>query len=216
MAAVPERESPRDVLVSRDGVRFGQLPHGARVATGSLRRRSQLLHLRPDLQMVDVRGNVDTRLAKLREGQFDALVLAEAGLKRLGLTAQITEVFSPLAMLPAIGQGALAIETRAGDPVAREAARLVDDTASHQSALAERTLLATLKGGCLAPIGAWGRVEDDGRLRLSACVLNRQGTKRLFAEQIGNAADAVQIGRQVAELLLADGAAALVAETRAK
>ena len=176
LAAVPERESPRDVLLSRDGVRFGQLPNGARVATGSLRRRSQLLHLRPDLRMVDVRGNVDTRLAKLRDGQFDALILAEAGLNRLGLADQITEVFSALAMLPAIGQGALAIETCAGDPVARETASVLDDNASHQSVLAERTLLATLRGGCLAPIGAWGRVEDDGRLHLSACVLNHNGS----------------------------------------
>ena len=147
-----------------------ELPEAARVATGSLRRRCQLLHVRRDLQMVDVRGNVDTRLRKLHEGQFDALILAEAGLKRLGLAEQITEVFSPEVMLPAVGQGALGIETRAGDQATREAVAALDDLASHQSVSAERTLLATLRGGCLAPVGAWGRVEDDGRLHLSACV----------------------------------------------
>ncbi len=216
LACVPERESPHDVLISRDGKRFSELPKGARVATGSLRRRSQLLHARPELQMVDVRGNVDTRLRKLHEGQFDALILAEAGLKRLGLTEQIAEVFSPEVMLPAIGQGALGIETRSGDHATREAVAQLDDLASHQGVSAERTLLATLRGGCLAPIGAWGRVEDDGRLHLSACVLSTDGKRRLAAELLGNAADAMQIGRQVAEQLIADGAAKLIEESRGR
>ena len=214
LACVPERESPQDVLVSRDGKRFVELPEAARVATGSLRRRCQLLHVRRDLQMVDVRGNVDTRLRKLHEGQFDALILAEAGLKRLGLAAQITEVFSTEVMLPAVGQGALGIETRAGDQATRETVTALDDLASHQSVSAERTLLATLRGGCLAPVGAWGRVEDDGRLHLSACVVSRDGKRRLAAELLGNAADAVQIGRQVGEELLAAGAAELIEESR--
>lgn len=214
LAAVPERESPQDVLVSRGGLRFDQLPPGARIGTGSTRRRSQLLNRRHDLQVLDIRGNVDTRLRKLDEGQYDAIILAEAGLKRLGLTERVSEVLPTEIMLPAVGQGALGLETRAGDQAAREAVGLIDDLASHQAVLAERTLLATLRGGCLAPVGAWARMGDDGRLKLTACVLSRDGTKRLAAEHMGNAADAVQIGRQVAEDLLADGAGELIEASR--
>jgi hydroxymethylbilane synthase len=215
LAAVPARESPLDVVISRGGEKFQQLPEGARIGTGSLRRRTQLLHVRADLEMVDIRGNIDTRLRKLQEGQFDALVLAEAGLKRLNLAAQVTEVLSPTVMLPAIGQGALGLETRSGDRSTRDALEKIDDLTSHQAVLAERTLLATLRGGCLAPVGAWGRVEDDGRLHLSACVLSNDGRQRLDADLLGNAADAVQIGRQAAEQLLASGAAKLIEQSRA-
>ncbi len=214
LAAVPERESTHDVLISRNGQRLDQLSPGARIGTGSLRRRAQLLHIRPDLQMLDVRGNVDTRLKKLREGQYDALILAEAGLKRLGLADQITEIFPVEIMLPAVGQGALGLETRASDQSAQEVAALIDDLESHQAVLAERTLLATLRGGCMAPVAAWGRIEDDGRLRLSARVFSHDGAHKLAAEQLGNAADAVQIGRQVAEDLLADGAGELIEASR--
>ncbi|MCC7085994.1 MAG: hydroxymethylbilane synthase [Pirellulales bacterium] len=215
LSAVPERESPMDVLVSRNNIPLKQLPKAARIGTGSLRRMSQLRHIRPDLQLSDIRGNVDSRLRKLDDGQYDALILAEAGLKRLGLAGRITEVLSPDQMLPAVGQGALGLETRAHDTAAREAVARIDDLASHQAVLAERTLLATLRGGCLAPVGAWGRLEDDGRLKLTACVLSRNGTKRLFGEHLGNAADAVQIGRQVAEDLLAEGAGAFIEAARA-
>jgi hydroxymethylbilane synthase len=215
LAAVPLRESPFDVLICRDTQSFRQLPQGSRIGTGSLRRQTQLLHARPDLQMVDVRGNVDTRLKKLREGQFDALVLAEAGLKRLNLAAQITEVLPPKLMVPAIGQGALGLETRSADRNTQEWVAKIDDLSSHQSVLAERTLLAALRGGCLAPVGAWGRVEDDGRLHLSACVLSNDGAHRLETDLLGNAADAIQIGRQAAEQLLAAGAAQLIDQSRA-
>jgi hydroxymethylbilane synthase len=166
------------------------------------------------LQIHDIRGNVDTRLKKLDEGQYDAIILAEAGLKRLGLIGRVTEVLSADVMLPAVGQGALGLETRGGDQAARDAVALIDDLASHQAVLAERTLLATLRGGCLAPVGAWGRLEDDGRLKLTACVLGRDGRKRLVAEHMGNAADAMQIGRQAAEDLLADGAGELIEAAR--
>jgi hydroxymethylbilane synthase len=216
LAAVPQRESPFDLLIAVDGKTLRQLPSGARVGTGSLRRRSQLLHARPNLQMLDIRGNVETRLQKLRAGQFDALVLAEAGLKRLNLAGQITERLMPPAMLPAIGQGALGLETRSGDQVARECLGHIDDLATHQAVLAERTLLATLRGGCMAPIGAWGRVEDDGRLHLSACVLSADGSSRLVTDLLGNAADATQIGRQAAEQLLDAGAAKLIDSSRAQ
>jgi hydroxymethylbilane synthase len=216
LAAVPVRESPMDALIGREGVGLSRLSHGARVATGSLRRRSQLLHVRNDLLMVDVRGNVDSRLRKLRDGQFDALVLAEAGLKRLNLAHQITEVLPPDLMLPAIGQGALGLEARSGDREIRELLASIDDLASHQAVLAERTLLSTLRGGCLAPIGAWARTEDDGRLHLSACVLAADGSNRLAADLLGNAADAIQIGRQVGEQLLAAGAEKLIDQARAR
>jgi hydroxymethylbilane synthase len=214
LAAVPIRESPFDVLVSRTGQRFDRLPIGALLGTGSLRRRAQLLHARPDLKFSELRGNIDTRLRKLREGQVDALVLAEAGLKRLGCAAEITEVFTPEIILPAVGQGALAIEVRSGDQPCLELLAQVDDSATHKSIIAERTLLATLRGGCLAPIGAWGRVEDDGRLHLTACVLSGDGSRRLFADCFGNVADAAAVGRQAAEKLLAEGANKLIEQSR--
>ena len=213
---MPKRESPFDVLVSRARQRFDQSPIGASLGTGSLRRRAQLLHARPDLKFRELRGNIDTRLRKLREGQADALVLAEAGLKRLGWAAEITEVFSPEIILPAVGQGALGIEVRSGDQPCRELLAQVDDSATHKSIIAERTLLSTLRGGCLAPIGAWGRMDGDGRLHLTACVLSGDGSRRLFADCFADSAAAAAIGRQVAEKLLADGANELLEEALQK
>lgn len=214
LAAVPLRDSPHDALVSRHGKRLVDLPQEARIGTGSLRRRCQLLHLRADLQMLDIRGNVETRLAKLDDTKYEAIILAEAGLDRLGLAGRATEILSPSVMLPAVGQGALAIETRAGDRPTREIVARIDDEEVHQSVLAERALLATLRGGCLAPIAAWGRIEDDGRLHLSACVLSSDGSRRLATDLLGNAADAVTIGRHAAEQLLDQGAEKLIAHTR--
>jgi hydroxymethylbilane synthase len=164
--------------------------------------------------MADIRGNVETRLKKLRDGQYDAIVLAEAGLERLGFSGEITEILPPQVMLPAVGQGALAVEARSGDRSTREAAEQIDDLSAQQSVLAERILLATLRGGCLAPIAAWGRIEDDGRLHLSACVVSLDGSRRLTAEALGNAADALALGRQAAEQLLADGAAEIIQQAR--
>jgi len=214
LAAVPLRDSPYDVLVARAGSRLADLPKRARLGTGSLRRRCQLLHFRADFQIADIRGNVETRLAKLDEGQYDAIVLAEAGVSRLGLCQRISETLPPTIMLPAVGQGALAVETRAADRSTRAIVAKIDEDAAHQSALAERTLLATLRGGCLAPIAAWARIEDDGRLHLSAYVLKSDGSQRLAADLRGNAADAIAIGRQAAEELLAAGAARLIEEAR--
>jgi hydroxymethylbilane synthase len=214
LAAVPLRDSPHDVFISRQGKRLTELAHGARVGTGSLRRRCQLLHLRHDLQMVEIRGNVETRLAKLEEGRYDAIILAEAGLARLGIAGRATEVLAAAVMLPAPGQGALGVETRAGDRSTREIVARIDDEEAHQSVLAERALLSTLRGGCLAPIAAWGRIEDDGRLHLSACVLSADGSRRLAADLLGNAADAVTIGRHAAEQLLDQGAEKLIVDAR--
>jgi hydroxymethylbilane synthase len=214
LAAVPLRDSPHDVLVSRSGDELGKLPPGARIGTGSLRRRCQLLHQRADLQMTDIRGNVDTRLKKLREGQYDAIVLAEAGLNRLGLSHEITQLLPPSVMLPAVGQGALAVETQTDDRMTRETVAKIDDRAVHQSVLAERSMLSALQGGCLAPIAAWGRIESDNRLHLSANVLSLDGSRCLATELLGNTADAEIIGQQVAERLLAAGAADLIAQAR--
>ena len=153
LAAVPEREDVADVLISRDRIPFAKLKPSAAIGTGSLRRRAQLLHARPDLQMRDIRGNVDTRVRKLHEGQFDAIVLAAAGLNRLGLAAEVTERLSAEIMLPAVGQGALGIEIRASDDSTRRGVALLDHAETHQSVIAERSLLAHLLGGCLAPVG---------------------------------------------------------------
>jgi hydroxymethylbilane synthase len=192
------------------------LQQGARVGTGSLRRQAQLRHARPDLQTVDIRGNVDTRLRKLDEGQFDAIVLAEAGLRRLGLAERITHVLPFDLMLPAVGQGALAIECRAADSATRAAATRLDDPHSHASVLAERALLAHLRGGCMAPVGAFARFRDC-QLQLAAAVLSPDGVRRIYFHDSTAAIDfagAAALGHRVAEALLKQGAAELIAAAR--
>ena len=214
LAAVPPRESVHDVLVSGRAKSLDELPRAARVGTGSRRRQAQLLHVRPDLQVADIRGNVDTRLRKLDEGQYDAIVLAEAGLRRLGLEKRIAERLPLSTMLPAIGQGALGLECREDDSVTRTALQQLNDKATLQSVVAERTLLAELRGGCLAPIGAWGRVLQDGGLQLDAAVLSEDGVQRLAAESHGPLTNAELVGRTVARQLLDAGAEKLIAAVR--
>jgi hydroxymethylbilane synthase len=202
------------VLVSRTGETLDKLPPGAVIGTGSRRRRSQLLHVRPDLTMQDVRGNVDTRLRKLHEGQYDALVLAEAGLVRLGLASHISQVLPRSIILPAVGQGALGLEARTGDARTEQSVAPLDDAATHQSVLSERAMLAALRGGCLAPVGAWGRIEDDGRLHLTGAVLSPDGARRIEAGGQADPAEANWLGQRVAEELLAQGAAELISAAR--
>jgi hydroxymethylbilane synthase len=214
LTATPDRESVADALISREGHTVEQLPQGATVGTGSIRRRAQLLRIRPDLQMADLRGNVDTRLRKLQEGQYDAIVLAEAGLKRLGFADRITQVLTPDMMLPAVGQGALGIESREQDSATRTAVSVLDHAATHAAVLAERALLAGLRGGCLAPVGAWGRIEEDAQLRLTAKVIAHDGSRQLVAEDSAPSSEAADLGRRVAEQLLAQGAADLIAAAR--
>lgn len=214
LAAVPERESTSDALISRGGLPLAKLPQGAVVGTGSLRRRAQLWHVRPDLQMQDIRGNVDTRLRKLDEGQYDAIVLAEAGLKRLGLADRITQRLPNDVMLPAVGQGALGIETREHDSATQRALAVLDHTPTHLAVTAERSLLFTLRGGCLAPVGAWGRLTANGRLDLDAVVLSSDGRERLFSTGGAEPAAAADLGRQVAEVLRARGADKLIQGAR--
>jgi hydroxymethylbilane synthase len=213
LGAVPERLSCNDVLITEKADGLKKLPPGSRIGTGSLRRRAQLLHVRPDLQMADIRGNIDTRLQKLRQGQFDALVLAEAGLIRLGLTGQITERLPPETFLPAAGQGALAVEIRNNDSQTRQAVAPLDHPPTRAAVLAERATLAALNGGCLAPVAAWGRMEND-QLRLTARVLTPDGREILEADHVAPPSEAVELGRRAAETLLNQGAAEIIRQAR--
>jgi hydroxymethylbilane synthase len=212
LAAVPIRESHRDVLVSRAGI-LADLPAGAVVGTGSRRRESQLLHVRPDIRVAGIRGNVETRLSRLDTGEYDAILLAEAGIKRLGFDSQITQILPEEIMLPAAGQGALAIECRADDRETQHALRSLDDPATHAAVRAERALLSALQAGCLAPAGAWGRVGKGG-LELDGVVLSVDGRQRLAAHRAGPGDDPEQLGALVAGDLLGQGAAALIADAR--
>jgi hydroxymethylbilane synthase len=214
LAAVPKRAPHGDVLISRGGQTFVELPQGATIGTGSSRRRSQLWHARPDLKMEDVRGNVDTRLRKLHEGQYDALVLAEAGLTRLELRQHITEVLPQSLILPAVGQGALGLETRVDNEHVRRLLAALDDDATHQAVLAERAMLAALRGGCLAPVGALARIETGGRLHLEGVVLSQDGRQRLASHAEDDPLEAVELGQRVAADLLAQGAGALIQSAR--
>jgi hydroxymethylbilane synthase len=178
VAAVPERQDPRDVLVARDGLTLGELPAGARIGTGSPRRAAQLRALGLGHDVVDIRGNVETRLAMVTDGALDGVVLARAGLLRLGRLDEVTEVLDPLLMLPAPGQGALAVECRADDVVVRDLLAALDDPAARDCVVAERALLARLEAGCLAPVGALADVAegDDGdELMLRAVVVSADG-----------------------------------------
>jgi hydroxymethylbilane synthase len=209
LAAVPARGPAGDVFVSHKYKRFDDLPRGAIVGTSSLRRRSQALHRRPDLMLVNLRGNVETRLRKLEEQNLDAIILAEAGLQRLGLASTITEILDPQWMLPAVGQGALGLECRAEDATTLALLDRLNDPAARQAVLAERALLRGLGGGCLVPIGASARVEG-ARLTLRGAVLSPDGKQRVAAETSGAAVEAEAIGQQLAEMLLASGARTLL------
>src|SRR5262245_61792719 len=201
LAAIPEREDPRDAIAGR---RLMDLPQGARVGTSSLRRSAQLRKLRPDLVVESMRGNVDTRLRKLDEGQYDAVVLAAAGLKRLGLEHRISEILPPEEMCSAVGQGALAVETRAAG-AGFEACRKLDHGDTRAAVGAERSMLAVLGGGCKVPIGALASIEK-GRLRMTGVVASPDGAELIRAHAEGTPADAEEIGRRLAEDLLARGA----------
>jgi hydroxymethylbilane synthase len=201
LAAVPEREDPRDAVV---GARLSDLPAGAIVGTSSLRRAAQLRVTRPDLVIESVRGNLDTRLRKLDEGQYRAIVLAAAGLTRLGWANRIAEVLSPEVMCPAVGQGALAVETRA-EGEARDICAALDDAGTRAAVTAERAVLAALGGGCQVPIGAYAALAGD-ELRLVGVVIAPDGGHAVRKSSAGRVADAEVIGRLVGQELLNDGA----------
>ena len=205
LGAVPKREDARDVFISRDRQPLDKLPAGSRVATSSLRRQTQLRALRNDLVYVAMRGNLDTRLRKLERGDCEALVLAAAGVHRLSLSQRITSYFSFEQMCPAVGQGALGIETRADDSRARDAVARLDHPASHQAVRAERAVLRQLGGGCQVPIAAHAVVENEA-LDLQALVASLDGTQLIHARTTGPAANAEELGSKVAEDLLRQGA----------
>jgi hydroxymethylbilane synthase len=213
LAAVPLREDPRDALLSHPRRGFSDLPPGARIGTSSPRRYAQIRAARPDLEVVEARGNVDTRIRRMQEGRFDALVLARAGLARLGRLDDIAEVFSETVLLPAVGQGALAIVTRVGTAEARAIVRALDHAPSHRAILAERRFLAVLEAGCRAPVAGRARVDGE-MLSLSGAVFSLDGRQALRGERSGAASEAESLGRALAADLLARGAAALIGQAR--
>jgi hydroxymethylbilane synthase len=228
LAAVPPREDPRDVLVARDGLTLGELPRGSRIGTGSPRRAAQLRALGLDLDVVAVRGNVDTRLGLVQSAAVDAVVLARAGLARLGRLNAVTETLDPIQMLPAAGQGALAVECRRpgagparGDADSHDDAELhtllseLDDAATRLAVTAERTLLATLEAGCSAPVGAYGEPAEGElvpELYLRAVVVAVDGSASVRLSATGPLEEAARIGRDLATELLHEGAADLMWE----
>jgi hydroxymethylbilane synthase len=215
VAAVPMREDARDALVARDGLTLGELPAGSRVGTGSPRRAAQLRALGPGLDVVPLRGNVDTRLAKVADGTLDAVVLAYAGLKRLGRTDAVTEILDPIQILPAPAQGALAIECRASDDAAIAAVAALDDPDSRATVAAERALLAALEAGCAAPVGALAVVGEDengnSEVFLRASVTAADGSDAVRLSATGATTQAAAVGRRLAAELLADGADQMMA-----
>ena len=201
LAAIPEREDPRDAMVGRS---LGSLALKAKIGTSSLRRAAQLRAKRPDLEIENIRGNVDTRLRKLDEGQYDAIVLASAGLRRLGWENRITELLDPDVMCPAVGQGALAVETRADGGEAEELTKRLEHRESRVAVTAERAVLRALGGGCQVPIGAYATVQDEV-LQLGAIIVSPDGTDIIRKRASGASRDAEIIGRALGEELLAQG-----------
>jgi hydroxymethylbilane synthase len=216
LAAVPLREDPRDVVVARDGLTLGELPVGSTVGTGSLRRAAQLKALGLGLEVVGIRGNVDTRIRKVHDGEVDAVLLARAGLARLGRLDEVTEVLDPLQMLPAPGQGALAVECRSDDPVLVSQLRAtLEDPRTRTAVDAERTVLADLEAGCSAPVGVLAEIADgdDGEeLWVRATVLSPDGALAVRMSATGPPDDAVGVGSRLAADMLADGAGTLFGE----
>ncbi|HEX5772174.1 MAG TPA: hydroxymethylbilane synthase [Nocardioidaceae bacterium] len=216
LAAVPLREDPRDVVVARDGLTLGELPVGSRVGTGSPRRAAQLHALGMGLEIVDIRGNVDTRIGKVTSGELDAVVLARAGLARIGRLDEVTEVLDPLQMLPAPGQGALAVECRSDDEFLADQVRLaLDDDRTRSAVTAERTVLNALEAGCSAPVGALAEVAegDDGdELWIRAVALSYDGVVAVRRSATGTPDNAVGVGQRLAAEMLDEGADTLIKE----
>jgi hydroxymethylbilane synthase len=210
LGAIPAREEVADALISPKFKSIDKLPEGARVGTSSLRRKAQLLHDRPDLVIEPVRGNVETRMNRALSGDMDAVILATAGLNRLGFAGNITEVLGPPAFLPAVGQGALGVECRRNDAWANEVLLPLNHGITRASVLAERHLLRLLEGGCMIPLSAWGRVDETGRMRLTGRVFSLDGQRMAEAEAEGEVDAPGELGKKVAEQLLARDAAAIL------
>jgi hydroxymethylbilane synthase len=211
LAAMPHREDPRDALISKNGLSFDKLPHGARVGTSSLRRAAQLLHLRPDLRIETLRGNVDTRLRKLESEGLDAIVLAAAGLKRMELSQVISEYLEPARILPAVGQGALGIETRTGDVFTNAMVESLVHQQTVTTVTAERAFLKRLEGGCQVPIGAYATLEGE-TLILTGMVADLKGVRLIRKEMRGDAKQPEVVGERLAEVVLESGGEEILAE----
>jgi hydroxymethylbilane synthase len=209
--AVCRREDVRDCLVAPSGATIASLRQGARIGTGSLRRQAQLRHIRPDLDVRDLRGNVDTRLRKVASGEYEGVLLAKAGLDRLGLGGRITETLSPEVFLPAVGQGAIAVECRLNDTGAAEVVAGLDDAESRTAIIAERSLLAALHGGCQVPLGAWARLER-GELVMEACVCSVDGVQYIKQRATSTPEQAAELGGHMATLLMEAGAESILRE----
>lgn len=213
VAAIPPRVDPRDVLIARDGLTLGELPQGARVGTGSPRRQAQLNALGLGVEITGLRGNVDTRIGKVTSGELDGVLLARAGLLRLGRADEATEIIDPLQMLPAPGQGALACECRADDDATIRLLERIDDSDTRAAVTAERSLLATLEAGCSAPVGALAEIVegDDGlELWLRAVVGDVSGSPAIRLSATGKPSEAAAVGERLAVEMLAEGAADLL------
>ena len=214
IAAIPRREDPRDVLVARDGLTLGELPQGARIGTGSPRREAQLRALGLGVDVVGIRGNVDTRIGKIAAGEVDGVLLARAGLLRLGRADEATEVIDPLQMLPAPGQGALACECRVDDDATIQLLQRLDDGDTRAAVTAERSLLATLEAGCSAPVGALAEIAEGDHgdeLWLRAVVGDVSGSPTIRLSATGLPSEAAAVGERLAVEMLAEGADALMA-----
>ena len=216
LVVVPPREDPRDVVVARDDLTLGELPVGSRVGTGSPRRAAQLHALGLGLEVVPIRGNVDTRIRAVREGTVDAVLLARAGLARIGRVEEATEVLDPLQVLPAPGQGALAVECRSDDTELLEALAVLDDPDTRAAVTAERSLLSALEAGCSAPVGAladvvWG--DDGDELWLRAVVGDPSGSPTIRLSASGPLSEPAAVGERLAAEMLAEGASELMADT---
>lgn len=203
--AIAERGDARDCLISRDRRKLADLPPGARIGTSSLRRHAQLHHHRPGAVVCDLRGNVDTRMKKLEKGEFDAIVLATAGVMRLGATDRIAEILPVSTMLPAVGQGALGIETRAGDRATSDIVRPLDDADTRAAVTAERALLRELEGGCQVPLGAFATLAN-GEIHLEAAVFSPDGAESIRRDATGAANDPETLGKNLAGILIEAGA----------
>ncbi|MCP8967335.1 hydroxymethylbilane synthase [Ectobacillus ponti] len=213
IGCVPKREDPRDVVISESGKTFSELPAGSVVGTSSLRRSTQMLAARPDLEIQWIRGNIDTRLRKLKEENYDAIVLAAAGLKRMGWAEDvITNYMETDVCVPAVGQGALAIECRADDAELLAALQQFNDTATERTVAAERVFLHKLEGGCQVPIAGYATLQEDGGLELTALVGSKDGS--ILLKEVVRGTDPQQIGEQAAQLLLERGAKQLIDEVK--
>ncbi len=210
VACIPRREDPRDALCTK-GPKFAELPKGAKVGTTSLRRKSQLRRLRPDLVIEDLRGNVDTRLLRLDEGKFDAIVLAAAGLSRLSRLSRATEFFGENQMVPAVGQGALAIEARAGDKKILPFLEKLEDPATRMTTSAERAFLITLQGGCQVPLAAYAKLSGN-EVSMTALVCDLSGEKLVRREEKAPASEAEKLGKKLAEEILSAGGREILQE----